>query len=42
MIESGTKVGTGLQIVVQDINRDGRLDIIAPGKSGLYLFDHAS
>ncbi len=38
VIDSGTKVGTGLQIVVQDINRDGRLDIIAPGKSGLYLF----
>ncbi len=38
VIDSGTQVGTGLQIVVQDINRDRKLDIIAPGKSGLYLF----
>jgi FG-GAP-like repeat len=38
VVDSGTQTGTGLQIVVQDINRDGRLDIIAPGKSGLYLF----
>ncbi|WP_395141189.1 FG-GAP repeat domain-containing protein [Armatimonas sp.] len=38
VIDSGTQTGTGLQIVVQDINRDRKLDIIAPGKSGLYLF----
>ena len=38
VIDSGTQAGTGLQIVVQDINRDRKLDIIAPGKSGLYLF----
>lgn len=38
VIDSGTQAGTGLVMVVQDINKDGRLDIVAPGKSGLYLF----
>ena len=30
--------GTGIQFVVVDIDGDGRLDIVAPGKDGLYLF----
>jgi hypothetical protein len=38
VVDAGSQVGTGLQLVVQDINRDRKLDIIAPGKSGLYLF----
>lgn len=38
VIDEGTKVGTGLQLTVADMRHTGRLDIIAPGKSGLYLF----
>ena len=30
--------GCGIQFVVIDIDDDGRLDIVAPGKDGLYLF----
>ena len=30
-------VGTGLQIRTADMNGDGRLDIVVPGKSGTYL-----
>lgn len=35
-IEEG-RVGTGLQIVVEDLNQDGRMDIAVAGKSGTYL-----
>jgi hypothetical protein len=38
IIDAGTQAGTGLLMVVQDITGDKRLDIVAPGKSGLYLF----
>ena len=31
------QVGTGLQIVVEDFNGDGRADIAVAGKSGTYL-----
>jgi len=30
--------GCGIQFQVVDIDGDGRLDIVAPGKDGLYLF----
>jgi hypothetical protein len=30
--------GTGIFMQVVDIDGDGRLDIVAPGKEGLYLF----
>lgn len=36
VIEEGN-VGTGLQIVVEDFNGDGRADIAVAGKSGTYL-----
>lgn len=36
VIEEG-KVGTGLQIVVEDFNQDGKADIAVAGKSGTYL-----
>ncbi len=31
------RVGTGLQVVVEDFNQDGRMDIAVAGKSGTYL-----
>jgi hypothetical protein len=36
---SGT-AGTGLQLTPIDIDRDGDLDLVCPGKSGLYLFEN--
>jgi hypothetical protein len=32
--------GTGLQITAIDIDGDGDLDLVCPGKSGLYLFEN--
>jgi hypothetical protein len=33
-------VGTGLQLTATDIDGDGDLDLVCPGKSGLYLFEN--
>jgi hypothetical protein len=33
--------GTGLQMTAIDIDGDGDLDLVCPGKSGLYLFENA-
>lgn len=32
--------GTGLQMALQDLDADGDIDIVAPGKSGLYWFEN--
>jgi hypothetical protein len=32
--------GTGLQMAIRDMDNDGDLDIVAPGKSGLYWFEN--
>jgi FG-GAP-like repeat/FG-GAP repeat len=32
--------GTGLQLTAIDIDRDGDLDLVCPGKSGLYVFEN--
>jgi hypothetical protein len=32
--------GTGLLVAVRDLDQDGDLDIVAPGKSGLYWFEN--
>ena len=32
--------GTGLQMAVKDLDQDGDVDIVAPGKSGLYWFEN--
>jgi uncharacterized protein (DUF3820 family) len=32
--------GVGLQVAVIDIDKDGDLDLVCPGKSGLYLFEN--
>ncbi len=42
VIDQGTTVGTGLQLTAVDLFGTGRLDILAPGKSGLYLFRNVS
>src|SRR5579871_1563616 len=40
VIDQETRTGTGLQLTAVDLRRTGRLDLIAPGKSGLYLFEN--
>ena len=40
IIEEGGSMGGGLQIVAVDIDGDGDLDIIASGKTGLYLAEN--
>lgn len=37
--ERGT-AGTGLQMVARDMDMDGDLDLVCPGKSGLYWFEN--
>jgi hypothetical protein len=32
--------GTGLRLALHDMDRDGDVDIVAPGKSGLYWFEN--
>ncbi|MGH9842941.1 MAG: FG-GAP repeat domain-containing protein [Blastocatellia bacterium] len=39
VIDYGNKTGGGMQIAVVDLDGDGDPDVIAPGKSGLYLFE---
>lgn len=39
VVDYGNKVGTGLQLAVVPLRKRNKLDIIAPGKSGLYLFE---
>lgn len=34
--------GTGLQMTAVDIDKDGDIDLLCPGKSGLYLFENLS
>lgn len=40
IIDQGTQTGAGLQLTAVDLRRTGRLDLLAPGKSGLYLFEN--
>lgn len=40
LIDYSTRTGGGLQIPVVDIDRDGDLDIVVGGKSGLFLFEN--
>jgi hypothetical protein len=39
IIDYSTRAGGGMQIPVVDIDRDGDLDVVTPGKSGLFLFE---
>ncbi len=39
-IHAGGRVGFGINTAVVDIDGDGDLDVVAPGKSGLYLLEN--
>lgn len=38
VIDYSTRTGGGMQIPAVDVNKDGLVDLVTPGKSGLYLF----
>jgi hypothetical protein len=40
LIDYAGRMGTGLQIQVHDMDGDGDLDIVAGGKSGLFLAEN--
>jgi hypothetical protein len=40
VIDYSTRTGSGMQIAVADLNRDGFLDFAVAGKSGLYWFEN--
>ncbi len=39
-IHEGGAIGFGISTEAKDIDQDGDIDIVAPGKSGLYLFEN--
>jgi hypothetical protein len=40
VISEGDTVGFGINTMVVDIDGDGDLDVVCPGKSGLYLMEN--
>lgn len=40
IVDYSTRAGGGMQICVADLDKDGDLDIVTPGKSGLFLFEN--
>lgn len=40
VIDYNTKTGAGLQLNAVDLRKTGRLDIIAPGKTGIYVLEN--
>lgn len=42
IVDFSTRTGSGMQIPVADLDGDGDLDFVTPGKSGLFLFENKS
>jgi hypothetical protein len=40
IVDYGSRAGGGMQICVADLDGDGDLDLVTPGKSGLFLFEN--
>jgi len=40
VIDYSSRTGTGMQIAVNDFDKDGDLDFAVAGKSGLFLFEN--
>jgi hypothetical protein len=40
VVDYSTRAGGGMQIAVVDIDGDGDLDLVTPGKGGLFLFEN--
>ena len=40
VIEYSTRTGAGMQIAIDDFDRDGDVDFAVGGKSGLFLFEN--
>ena len=40
LVEYGGRVGAGMQLPVADIDADGDLDLVCPGKSGLFFVEN--
>lgn len=40
VVEYGSRIGGGMQLPAADIDGDGDIDFVAPGKSGLFLFEN--
>ena len=41
VIHEGGQVGFGISTMADDIDKDGDIDLLAPGKSGLYLLENS-
>ncbi len=39
-LSEGGRIGFGISTMAGDIDRDGDIDLLAPGKSGLYLLEN--
>lgn len=40
IVDYSSRAGGGMQIAVADLDQDGDLDFVTPGKSGLFLFEN--